>query len=121
MSSELKSNDEISLDSVLNRIEYTPKFRGQDLGDGVIIVEFDEKNNFHPSIEFGVRKTSKRGQYCYFEIVDFNDCKHGDIISIDSDRRKCVWNKHLKEDNLDEFIDHVNKSLKKLYDNSINK
>ena len=115
MSSELKINDEISLDSVLNRIEYTPKFRGQDLGDGVIIVEFEEKDNFHPSMEFGVRKTSKRGQYCYFEIVDYNDYKQGDVISIDSSRRKNVWNKYLKKENIDKFIEHVNKSLNKLY------
>ena len=121
MSSELRIDDDISLDSVLNRIEYSPEFRGKDLGDGVIIIEFESKNNFHPSMEFGVRKTSKRGQYCYFEIVDYNDYKQGEVISIDSSRRKCVWNKHLKEDNLDNFIDHVNKSLKKLYDNSINK
>ena len=115
MSSELKSNDEIGLDSVLNRIDYTPKFRGRDLGDGVIIVEFEEKDNFHPSMEFGVRKTSKRGQYCYFEIVDYNDYKQGEVISIDSSRRKNVWNKYLKKENIDKFIEHVNKSLNKLY------
>ena len=115
MSSELRINDDISLDSVLSRIEYSPKFRGEDFGDGVIIVEFESKNNFRPSMEFGVRKTSKRGQYCYFEIVDYNDYKQGEVIRINSNRRKNVWNKHLKKENVDKFIEHVNKSLNKLY------
>lgn len=104
----------MTTEQFLAYIKYKPMHVGNDLGDGVRFISFRSRKGFSTNLEFGTECTSK-GQYLYWEIVDWNDYKQGDIISVDSDRRHDVLNTMLTDNNADYIAAFINNSLERHY------
>ena len=109
----------MDVNEFVSLLKYKPVWISKqcDHDDGVQIVEFRRIKNFTASIEFGRKfNKEKNGFYFYYEIVDWNDYKDGEFISLDSNRRHDVifhWVKN--EDEYKKLAEKLNKSLKLHY------
>jgi hypothetical protein len=103
----------------LELIKYKPVWISSpsDIDDGIQNIEFRRINNHTASIEFGREFIeNKNGYYFYFEIIDWNDYVDGDVISLNSNRRKCIIFKWLNsDDEYREVAKQINEYLKKHY------
>ena len=109
----------MKIGNFLELIEYKPIWISSpsDIDDGIQNIEFKRINNHTASIEFGREfRDDKNGYYFYFEIIDWNNYVEGDVISLNSPRRKNVIFKWLNlDDEYKEVAKQVNGYLKEHY------
>jgi hypothetical protein len=109
----------MTVNNFLKLINYKPVWisKPSKIDSGIQNIEFRRINNHTASIEFGREfREDKNGYYFYFEIIDWNNYVDGDVISLNSSRRKNVIFKWLKSDEeYREVAKQVNKYLKTHY------
>ena len=109
----------MKIGNFLKLIDYKPIWvnKSSDIDDGIQNIEFRRINNHTASIEFGREfRDDKNGYYFYFEIIDWNNYNEGDVISLNSPRRKNVIFKWLNSDEeYREVAKQVNEYLKEHY------
>lgn len=109
----------MDVNEFVSLLDYKPVWISKpcDHDDGIQNVEFRRIKNFTASIEFGREfNKDKNGFYFYYEIIDWNDYKEGEVIPLDSNRRHDVIF-HWVKDN-DEYMilaKKINASLKNHY------
>ena len=109
----------MNLNTFLTYLNYKPVWvsKPSDIDDGIQNIEFRRQKKHTASIEFGREfNKEKNGYYFYFEIIDWNDYKDGDIIPINSNKRHDVifcWPNSNEE--YEKLANKINDSLKKYY------
>lgn len=106
----------MDISDFLKLIDYKPVWvsKPSDIDDGIQNIEFKRINNHTASIEFGREfNRYKNGYYFYFDIIDWNDYVDGDVIFLNSNRRKCIIFKWLNsDDEYKEVASQINEHLK---------
>ena len=109
--------ENMSFNQFISLVKYKPTSIVYSDYDDLYFVEFRRKGSYTASIEFGTEiSRRKKGKYFYFEIVDWRGVDDGELVPLDSERRKDVILRFVKSDSeYEELADIVNEKLGKLY------
>jgi len=98
----------MEISEILKYISYRPKTTRKS-ENGCIFSEFRKFKNHIPSIELN-------GNHIYFNIIDMNGHKEGDVVSLDSNRRKCIIDADINDEKaLISVTRNITNSLHNLY------
>lgn len=89
--------------------------------DDASFAAFRKRGSFSPSLELYFARRSKRLRGLYFEILDLDGYKDGDLIPISSDRRKSAMKADFIFESPNEVAKKIDSCLKLLYSGKLDR